>query len=138
MTAITAELGRSVSTVSRDIIRNSGVNGYRAVRADWLEVARTARPRAGKLADDPVLRGYVEDKLACRWSPQQIAERMCLDFPADPGMRLSYDTISRRCPCGPRPCLRGSSPRGCGPGEYAPASAASRQGPAGAGSHSRR
>ncbi len=93
MTSIAAELGRSVSTVSREISRNSGVNGYRAVRADRLAVTRTARPRAGKLADDPVLRGYVEDKLACRWSPQQIAERLCLDFPADPLMRLSHETI---------------------------------------------
>lgn len=56
-------------------------------------VARTARPRAGKLADDPLLRGYIEDKLARRWSPQQIAERLCLDFPADRGMRLSHETI---------------------------------------------
>lgn len=30
LTAIAAELGRSVSTVSREIARNSGVDGYRA------------------------------------------------------------------------------------------------------------
>jgi IS30 family transposase len=93
MTAIAAELGRSVSTVSREIARNSGVNGYRAVRADRLAVARTARPRAGKLADDPVLRDHVEDKLALRWSPQQISRRMRLDFPDDPAMRVSHETI---------------------------------------------
>jgi transposase, IS30 family len=93
MTAIAAELGRSVSTVSREIARNSGVNGYRAVRADRLATARTARPRAGKLADDPVLRGYVEDKLALRWSPQQISSRLRQDFPDDPAMRVSHETI---------------------------------------------
>jgi IS30 family transposase len=29
-TSIAAELGRSVSTVSREVARNSGLNGYRA------------------------------------------------------------------------------------------------------------
>ena len=92
MTSIAAELGRSVSSVSRQITRSSGVDGYRAVRADRLAVARTARPRAGRLAEDPVLRGHVEDEPACRWSPQQTGERLGLDFPADAGMRLSHET----------------------------------------------
>jgi IS30 family transposase len=93
MTAIAAELDRSVSTVSREIARNSGVNGYRAVRADRLSTARPARPRAGKLADDPVLRSYVEDKLALHWSPQQISSRLRHDFPDDLAMRVSHETI---------------------------------------------
>ena len=87
------ELGRSVSTVSREVARNSGPNGYRAARADRLAVARTARPRAGKLADDPVLRSYVEDKLTCHWSPRQISERLRSEFPDDPMMRVSHETI---------------------------------------------
>ncbi|MBV9594353.1 MAG: helix-turn-helix domain-containing protein [Actinobacteria bacterium] len=78
LTAIATELGWSVSTVSREVRRNSGPNGYRAGRAERLAVAPTARPRAGKLADDPVLRRYVEDKLALSWSPRQISRRCCV------------------------------------------------------------
>ena len=77
LTAIAAELGRSVSTVSREVRRNRGPNGYRAARADRLAVARTARPRPGKLAGHPALRGYVEDKLTqVLWSPRQISRRL--------------------------------------------------------------
>jgi IS30 family transposase len=50
LTVIAAELGRSVSTISREVTRNAGPNGYRAARAERLSAARTARPRPGKLA----------------------------------------------------------------------------------------
>jgi transposase, IS30 family len=93
LTAIASELGRSVSTVSREVTRNSGPNGYRAARADRLATARTARPRAGKLAGDPMLRRYVEDKLTSCWSPRQISRRLIVDFPDDPVMRVSHETI---------------------------------------------
>jgi hypothetical protein len=68
LTAIAADLSRSTSTVSREVTRNSGVNGYRAAQAERLAVARTARPRPGRLAADPVLRGCVDDKLRRDWS----------------------------------------------------------------------
>jgi IS30 family transposase len=93
LTAIAAELGRAVSTVSREVRRNSGPNGYRAARADRLAVARTARTRPGKLAEHPVLRGYVEDMLALCWSPRQISRRLLLEFPDDSSMRISHETI---------------------------------------------
>src|SRR4051794_40150372 len=93
LTAIAAELGRSVSTVSREVRRNSGPNGYRAARAERLATLRTARPRAGKLADDPALRRYVEEKLALSWSPRQISRRLHADFPDDTAMRVSHETI---------------------------------------------
>ena len=93
LTAIAAELGRSVSTVSREVRRNRGPNGYRAARADRLAMQRTSRARPGKLADDPVLRAYVEDKLALSWSPRQISRRLEADFPDDPSMRVSHETI---------------------------------------------
>jgi IS30 family transposase len=73
--------------------RNSGPNGYRAARADRLAIARTVRPRLGKLAEHPVLRGYVEDKLKQCWSPRQISRRPTVDHPDDPTMRVSHETI---------------------------------------------
>ena len=97
LTAIAAELGRSVTTVSREVRRNSGLNGYRAARADRLAMQRTSRARPGKLADDPVLRRYVEDKLALSWSPRQISRRLGTEFPLDPAMRVlsAYDLTCR-------------------------------------------
>ena len=93
LTAIAGELGRSVSTVSRELARNSGPNGYRAARADRLAVLRISRPRSGKLADDPRLRRYVEEKLRLSWSPQQISRRLIIDHPHDGSMRVSHETI---------------------------------------------
>jgi transposase len=49
-TLIAARLGRSVSTVSREIQRNTMPAGYRAHRADRMARTRTRRPRQGKLA----------------------------------------------------------------------------------------
>lgn len=87
LSEIAAELDRSVSTLSREVRRNSGPNGYRPARADRLATLRTARSWPGKLADGPVLR-YVEVKLALCWSPRQFSRRLEADFPADPAMRV--------------------------------------------------
>ncbi len=93
MTVIAAQLGRSTSTVSREVKRNSISTGYRAVRADGMAQARTRRPRPPKLSEHPELRSVVELRLAERWSPQQISRRLELDFPVDPSMRVSHETI---------------------------------------------
>jgi IS30 family transposase len=83
-----------VSTVSREVGRNRGLRGYRAVPADRLAEARTRRPKPAKLAVDAQLRAHVEQRLARRWSPQQISARLVHDFPNDPRMRVSHETIS--------------------------------------------
>ncbi len=93
LTAIAAQIGLSPSTVSREVKRNSALTGYRAVRADRLAQARTAQPRLPKLAIQPELRTEVEKRLAERWSPQQISRRLAIDFPDDPSMRVSHETI---------------------------------------------
>jgi IS30 family transposase len=93
LTAIAGGLGRSTSTVSREVARNRGLRGYRAVAADRLAEARTRRPKPAKLAVDARLRAHVEQRLAKRWSPQQIAARLVCEFPDDPRMRVSHETI---------------------------------------------
>src|SRR4029453_10067429 len=57
--------------------------------------ARAARPKTSKLADNQRLHGYVAGKLACRqrWSPEQIARRVAVDFPDDEDMRISHEAI---------------------------------------------
>ena len=91
--AIAGRLGRAVSTVTRELGRNGGRGGYRAARADARALERARRPKLAKLARSPRLRAEVERRLGERWSPQQIAARLRVDFPDDAEMRVSHETI---------------------------------------------
>lgn len=91
--AIARRLGRSVSTVTRELGRNGGRGRYRAVAADARALERARRPKLAKLASDPLLREAVERQLELRWSPQQISARLRLDYPGDTRMRVSHETI---------------------------------------------
>ena len=66
-------LGRSPSTVSREISRNGGYDGYRAALADDKAWARARRPKRCKLATNAWLRQAVASKLRLNWAPEQIA-----------------------------------------------------------------
>ena len=91
--AIAVGLGRSPSTVLREVARNGGRRGYRACRADRAALRRAHRPRASKLVVCPRLRRVVEAKLELCWSPEQISGWLVLEFPDDPEMRVSHETI---------------------------------------------
>ena len=126
---IARRLGRSASTVSRELRRNAATRGgtldYLASTAQSHAERAARRPKQGKLAANPSLREYVQDRLAgavvapcglaapgptvpwkgrrhgrrqsrrwaMAWSPQQIAERLRLDFPDDSTMRVSHEAI---------------------------------------------
>ena len=126
---VARRLGRAASTVSRELRRNaatrSGNLDYRATIAQWHAERAAQRPKPAKLAINPALRAYVQDRLAgavaapggaavpgptvpwrgrrhgrrqnrrwaMAWSPQQIAERLRLDFPGDSTMRISHEAI---------------------------------------------
>ncbi|MGW5707445.1 IS30 family transposase [Amycolatopsis japonica] len=92
--AIGRAIGRPASTVSRELTRNTGRSGvYRAVSAQHAAEERATRPKTAKLAADPVLRQVVQDRLDRKWSPRQIARRLVLEFPDQPEMRVSHETI---------------------------------------------
>ena len=127
--AIARKLGRSPSTISREIRRNSATRGgdfdYRAMTAQWHADRAARRPKVSKLARNRPLRDYVQDRLAglvatpegvafdgpvvvwrkrravhrqsrrwsLAWSPEQIAQRLKVDFPEDPSMRISHEAI---------------------------------------------
>jgi IS30 family transposase len=91
--AIARRLGRSPSTISREVATNGGRGRYRACRADAAAVKRMRRPKRSKLAVCPRLRAAVEAKLELRWSPQQISGWLVEEFPSDPEMRVSHETI---------------------------------------------
>jgi IS30 family transposase len=126
---IARQLGRSPSTISRELRRNaatrSGGFEYRATTAQWHADQRARRPKPAKLAANPELRRYVQDRLsgaverpdgtavdgpqvkwigrrhgrrkerrwARSWSPEQISNRLRLDFPDDESMRVSHEAI---------------------------------------------
>lgn len=86
-------MGRSPSTISRELRRNTTSRGYMPHTAHRMSVARRARPRQAKLVADPTLREYVQVRLKKKWSPQQISNRLIKDFPAAPEMRVCPETI---------------------------------------------
>ena len=67
------DLGRAVSTISREVASNGGRRAYRAARADERASERALRPKPCLLAFNPVLCKLVAAKLSGQWSPQQIA-----------------------------------------------------------------
>lgn len=92
---IAAGLGRSPSTVSREVARHGGRSSYRATEADEHAWERALRPKQCRLASHAALRWRVAEKLALDWSPEQISGWLKREFPADKGLRVSHETIYR-------------------------------------------
>jgi IS30 family transposase len=93
--AIAAALGRAASTVSREIRRNGGWDGYRASRADQAAWDRARRPKVGKLVQNRALAHLVASKLRLEWSPEQIAGWLKRTYPSDEANQVSHETIYR-------------------------------------------
>ena len=94
MRQIAARLGRSVSTISREVTRNrDGQGRYRASAAQVQAYQRASRPKPAKLAVNGALRQRVEQDLGKKYSPEQIAGRLRADFPDHPEMWVSTETI---------------------------------------------
>ena len=92
---IATQLGRSPSTVSREINRNGGLEHYRANQADKATWDRAHRPKPCKLAGRPLLRGIVARKLKSNWSPEQIAGWLKRTYPRNENFQVSHETIYR-------------------------------------------
>ena len=88
-------LGRSPSTVSREVRRNGGYDRYRAATADARAWARAHRPKRCKLAKHPPLRRAVARKLRLNWSPEQIAGWLKRVHPGEGSYQVSHETIYR-------------------------------------------
>lgn len=94
--AIAAELGRSPSTVKREIDRNTAPRQrYRAKTAHAKAFVNASRPQASKIGSNPVLRARIIADLGLKYSPQQIAGRLHKEFPDDPEMNVHHETIYR-------------------------------------------
>jgi IS30 family transposase len=93
--AIAEQLGRAPSTISREVHRNRGRRGYRAVQADRLAWDRARRPKRCKLAQNRSLARVVARQLKASWSPEQIAGWLKRAYPDDEFSRVSHETIYR-------------------------------------------
>jgi IS30 family transposase len=89
---IAARIGKVTSTVSREVAGNGGRGGYRAWRAHQRARDRARRPKAVKLAG-PRLAAQVTSWLEAWWSPQEISRRLRIEYPCDPMMWVSHETI---------------------------------------------
>jgi IS30 family transposase len=94
---IARDLGRHRSTISREVHRNRTLrtNGsrYGADNAQSKADHAARRPKPAKLGTNLRLRREVQDRLLRSHSPEQIAARLREDFPDDPEMRVSHETI---------------------------------------------
>jgi transposase, IS30 family len=94
--AIADLLGRHRSTITRELARGrpEGAGRYRAVIAQGrVEQNRRRAGRPAKLVPGSRLFGEVVERLGQRHSPEQIAGRLKQDFPDDPEMWVSHETI---------------------------------------------
>ncbi|MGV9566015.1 IS30 family transposase [Streptomyces sp. NPDC003480] len=93
--AIATELGRSPSTVSREIRRNrhpdSGV--YRPHAAQARAKARRPRPKLAKTELHAELRQFIQERLDRRWSPEQICQALPSEFPERPELHVVPETV---------------------------------------------
>jgi transposase, IS30 family len=86
-------LGKDRSTIWREVCRNGGRRGYKAWAAERRADERARRPQPGKLESNEKLAAEVESGLRRRLSPEQISNRLLIDFPGNEEMRVSDETI---------------------------------------------
>jgi transposase, IS30 family len=91
-TVIAGLIGRAVSTVSREVAANGGRTAYEAWKAHRDAGRRARRPKIPKLASRQ-LAAQVTEWLEEWWSPEEIARRLRIEFPDDPMMWVSHETI---------------------------------------------
>ncbi|MHA3016396.1 IS30 family transposase [Cupriavidus necator] len=93
--SVAARLGRAPSTISREVRRNGGRQGYLANQADELTWERARRPKACKLVKNRTLAQVVASKLRLQWSPEQIAGWLKHVYAVNRDYQVSHETIYR-------------------------------------------
>jgi transposase, IS30 family len=103
-TDIATRLNRSVSSVSREVAKNCKYKHcYRAVRSNVkAKEIRHRQKQFKQLEKNEQLRNYVLDHLKLKWSPEEIAKRLKVDYSDDMTMRISHESIYTYLYCLPR------------------------------------
>ena len=93
-TEIAGRLGKTVSTVSREVNNHGGRRHYRAFDAWAASFHRTRTKRvAPKIELVPELKAYILEKLGQQWSPEQISKRLKTEYPNEKVMQISHESI---------------------------------------------
>ena len=92
---IAARLHRPTCTITRELARNGGRDTYRASEAEASAWERARRPKRCRLAVHSKLRYLVAGKLSTNWSPEQISGWLKQEYPMDPSLRISHETLYR-------------------------------------------
>jgi transposase, IS30 family len=92
---IAKRLSRAASTISREVARHGGRAQYRASAADQQTWESALRPKPCLLATPSKLQEIVASKLMQDWSPKQISGWLKQEYPDDPSLRVSHETIYR-------------------------------------------
>lgn len=92
---ISKVIGRDKSTISREISRTKLTRfGYRAFTAQALVLRRQKVPKKPeKIENNSALKEYIHSHLKLKWSPEQIANRLKIEYPTDKNMQVSHETI---------------------------------------------
>jgi len=94
MREIAALLGRSPSTISRELARGADATGrYRPFEAHRRALGRRHLHRPSRLARDAELRDWVTGRLMARWSPEQVSRELRREYPDQPERWLCAETI---------------------------------------------
>lgn len=95
ISAIAAAIGRHKSTLSREISRTRLTRyGYRAFSAEVEFRKRQKKPKKPKkILTNEKLKAYIHEHLQLDWSPEQIANRLKVEYPTSKNMHVSHETI---------------------------------------------
>jgi transposase, IS30 family len=106
--AVAGRLGRSPSTICRELARNADprTGEYQPERAHRLAWQRQRRPKPSRLSQDPRLRGQVQQWLDRRYSPEQVSGRLKVLYPGEAAMQVSHESIYQSIYIYPRGQLR--------------------------------
>lgn len=95
LTDIAKVMGRDKSTLSREVSRcRLGYGGYRALTAQALvNTRKLVAKRPKKIENNPLLQEYIHSHLKLGWSPEQIANRLKMEYPTESSMQVSHEAI---------------------------------------------
>lgn len=88
-------MGRNKSTISRELSRSKMTrHSYRAFSAQVHALRRSAVPKKPhKIINNPRLKEYIHEHVRLGWAPEQIANRLKLEYPTDKTMQISHESI---------------------------------------------
>jgi len=93
-TVIAERIGRSRSTIWREVSANGGRRYYSAVKAEVRAADAARRPKNHWTEERPWLWQHVQELLRTKkWSPEQIARRLRKDHPDQPEWWVSHEAI---------------------------------------------